>query len=358
MDAVNAHLNAFLRERSAYCHRCGASLIYKEIGRAKVGGAIYHISCPNCGFENKAWNASEGSSSPIVAVPIDSKERPPDIPASLWQEMSRRKRLDEMSVSEKIQRLTIPVFVFSSLQPRLLLSSYWFGEGVKHIGLLASLMQKLRVLTRMVREGLRKGENRAIRMSEVLRADYAQREGDARYVEFHASYEGPEYDAAIEKIQLKVHDRRAPRGFGTTTTIHNTIRGQLINFVPYGPPGAFQVNFRNEMDRYFNLFAIQNAPVTQIETSLISGESVRWDIRRIDFPAPLAHVHTLIGDSELMIAAVGPIVDDLESVLPTLVRLEPESAEAAMLGAGRSAFSQHRMKKAREHQQDKSPDQP
>lgn len=336
---------------SKYCHVCGAPLIHTEIGRAKEGGAIYHVSCPNCGFENKAWNSSVVSSTSVAAVLSDMNEKPPDMSTRQWAEFRRDRRLNEMSLSEKIQCLTVPAFVFPALRPQLLLSSYWFGEGIKRIGLPASPRQKIRVLTNIVREGLRKGENRAIRMNDVLRTHYLQREEGIRYVEFHANYEGPEYDAAIEKIRIETHDRRAPRGFGKTTTIYDTIRWQLINFVPFGPPGTFPRDFLNERNKYLNLLSIQNAPVTRIGTSLRSAESARWEIRRLAFPAPLAYAYALIGDSELMIEAVGPIADNLEALLPMLVRLEPESSEADMLAEGRAAFARHRLKKAEERRE-------
>src|SRR5437879_4459119 len=99
MDAVNAHLDAFLRAESAYCHRCGALLERIEIRPSKSGEQQYRVSCPGCGWENKAWSPSASSSrGDIRMVPLSSDAIPAGISKGRWARMIRDRRLSQLSI--------------------------------------------------------------------------------------------------------------------------------------------------------------------------------------------------------------------------------------------------------------------
>ena len=350
MDKVERHMRAFL-DPDPYCHRCGARLTYTEIGKSDKGDSRYHIKCPGCGWENRNW--THALSVTRVVAHFEGKKAEEVAAAHGLPRM----RLSDEDISEKIRHLTFPAYVLPSLQPRLLLSSFWFGEGIKRLHLPKSPIERIRVVSKAAREAIRKGHDRSRRISAVLWLEQARREPGARYVEFHARYEGPEYDAATERLCLQARDSRAPEGFGKPVSLDNKIRTQLLNFLPFGPPGAFQRDFHAQQNRYFNEKVIMRAPITDLDASLRSGAQVRWVVRHFEFVAPLAHAHTSIGPTEVSILAVGEIADDLETVLPTLMRLEPDSSETTMLAAGQTALMQHRLARAQKQRESQSQEQ-
>lgn len=345
---------------SRHCHCCGSPVIFSQTHEPKLGlENRAHVTCPNCGDEGEiTWN-----SAPLRIIPSqggDAAEKEArrfnvqgavsiSVGASRQKEQrgwtvlrrtrtrheseeglnfrrmsARTERLrmeNERPLSEKFGRADFQAYIFADIEPRLVPTSCSFQlpsfRSPKSPSATANLAIK------RIGAAIRHPAHMSQAMSEVFHEAAEHAWESAPYVALSIRYNDTGAMQFSEALRIEQHDSAYQSMFGAGSVKDNSIRSFLLNFLPSGPPSSRMRDF--DPGQYLHLQAIASAPQTLFETALQSGESTTWEIRRFDYPVPLAHALTVIGHTTITIGAVGSVAETLEDILPHLTPAIPGS---------------------------------
>jgi hypothetical protein len=95
----------------------------------------------------------------------------------------------------------------------------------------------------------------------------------------------------------------------------------------FGTPQLRSLKVGGGIHQFVNIAAFLAAPVSHITLPLASGESLTWEIRPIRVPDLLTYATAAVGQASLLVAATGIAAGAIQSLLGSLIRLPPHSAE-------------------------------
>ena len=305
-----------------YCDMCGARMTVTELEtRGRQGQAL--MECSACGHKTGiGWSEGGGeidgktppgewifageSWSPTLKIDeeghatyelsIHQPMQPPEIPAEaieVGRELEQiREQFDKYGINALLEAAKFPIFAFVDPWPRLLLRGRASPGG----------------------GGWTRGEPPQPALSRV-----------------GFSYVGPSYEQPSEGLQIVNTDSKTlPEAITEGGFLDARDAAARLMEVALGLlelrelPGYTITQFVNQK-------AFYKAEVKRPNIRLRSGEETTWQVRRLTGPVAFAYAGTRISQTSIRIAAVGPIADDLETLLSGLTRLVPGSDEVRAL---------------------------
>jgi hypothetical protein len=313
-----------------------------------------HVTCPTCGYEGEiTWTSAplriiqeqgeetadkEGSRSNVhgaVSIKVGASNQK----ARRWRAKLRRartkhefkedrisrrtsartKRLrqdSELSLSEKFRRAKFQTYLLGDIEPRLVPTSCSFQFSWSSTP--KSLLAAANLLIKGIGAAMRRPMHVSQAQTDVFHDAAERAKGTASYVALSIKYKDTGSMNFNEALWIEQHDVADRSIIGAGSAKDHSIQSFLRNFTFAGPPSLHTKDF--DPTRYLHLQAISSAALTRFETALQSGEPTTWEIRRFDYPAPLAHALTVVGHTAVTIGAVGSVAESLENILPHLTR--------------------------------------
>ncbi|MCH8876488.1 MAG: hypothetical protein IIA89_06650 [Chloroflexi bacterium] len=303
-----------------YCDMCGGRITVTVLERHERRGQAV-LECSACGHKSGiGWSEGGGEvdeKSPAgewiyageswgPALKIDEEGNvtyealtpkptlPPDPPELVEQREEYRQisqRADKYGINALLEAAQFPIFAFVDLEPRL----------------------------------LPRGTSRGRRWTRGAPRRPAL--GKAGFL-----YVGPSYEEPTEGLTVENTDSETlPEAFTAGGFLDAQDASILLMNVAFGLLDLPELHEGRAIYRYVNQEAFGRADVLRPRVRLRSGEEAEWEVRRLTGPVAFGYAGTRIGRASIRIGAVGPVADDLESLLGQLTRLVIGSEEVSAL---------------------------